>query len=582
MKTSYFLSLPLLVLGTFAIAQTSPTTNGNVAEDSHGHPIHTPGVLPSDQVISSIVDNMAFSSPIGNMPSMARPQPKLADFGRRKPVRRDGQIDAKFVHGVASGDLLKDSIILWTKVTTNSPDIAVTYQVSPTEDFSQITTSATLLTNDQVDYTVKVEAKNLLPATTYYYRFLAIPHLESSNKNMTLTFVVSPVGRTHTLPKEDADISQYKLAVVSCANYPEGFFNAYAGIARRKDVDLVLHLGDYIYEYGNGEYGDGTAIGRIPDPNYEIVTLSDYRRRHAQYKTDPDLQAVHLVHPFMTVWDDHEFADNAYETGAGNHQPTEGPWDVRKQAAIRAYFEYMPIRPAAIDSFGRIFRGVQIGKLMDLVMLDTRIWGRDKTDERKGSTINDPNRSLLGQDQEAWLYSTLSQSSSRGAQWRILGQQVVMAPVKIAGIPLFADAWDGYPVVRQRLLDYLVNKKIKDTVVLTGDIHTALAFDVPQKSPYLLWQYNPWSGSGSVLTEFVGTSVTSPGAGKLGAAGLWVSQPHLKYSNGADRGYMIVTVSKQKVSTEFVKMATIKERSVAESIDAVVETQKGAGFLKKK
>ncbi|KNC99591.1 uncharacterized protein SPPG_04978 [Spizellomyces punctatus DAOM BR117] len=531
-------------------------------------------------------DNLAFNSPIVNYPSLAVTKPdhellrRQIQIGKPVPKPRPPPPSGpskgapiptvKFGHGVASGDPLSDAVIIWTKVTSQDTAIPVTYQVSTTEAFSSLVQNGTVVTTPDVDYTVKVDVKGLQPATTYYYRFVV------QTPSGTAT---SPIGKTHTLPTEDADVESYKLAVVSCSNLPYGFFNAYNGISHRTDVDVVLHLGDYIYEYANKKYGDGTAIGRIPQPDKDIVTLSDYRTRHAQYKTDPDLQLAHQNVPWITVWDDHEFADNAWKDGAGNHNPsTQGPWEERKLAAMRAYFEYMPIRSAVIDGKGKIYRSFHVGKLLDLIMLDTRIAGRDKTDLRKTQEINAPGRSILGADQESWLYNELSKSSQGGKQWRLLGNQVTFSPMKILGQLTGADSWDGYPASRARLMSHLTDNNIQNTVILTGDIHTAFAFDVPE-DPYNIFKYGPISGRGSVLVEFVGTSVTSPGAGAVAVAGLRMSQPHLKFGNGKDHGYMVVTVTAEKVSTEYVVVAAVDRRTRLESTDAIVETASGSGRI---
>ncbi|KAI8999480.1 alkaline phosphatase [Gaertneriomyces semiglobifer] len=468
-----------------------------------------------------------------------------------------------FKHGVASGDPLADSVILWTKVTPTTPQpVSVNYQVSLTKDFAAIISQGTVLTSSEVDYTVKVDVSGLSPSTTYYYRFV-------------VGDTTSPVGRTKTLPAENVDPENVKLAVVSCSNLPYGFFNAYGNIAK-KDVDMVLHLGDYIYEYGNGEYGDGSKFNppRIPQPNAEILSLSDYRQRHAQYKTDPDLQAAHQSHPFITIWDDHEFTDNATPDGAANHQANEGPWSVRRLNAIRAYFEYMPIRQAATDHFGKIYRSFKVGKMLDLIMLDTRMHGMDN------GTSADPSKNLLGKTQESWLHSTLSASKSRGAYWRVLGNQVIMAPLTIVGVnPSALEGWDDFPDTRARLLSHLTSNSIKNNIVVTGDLHIAMAMNVPAVSPYNPFKYNWRTGEGSVLVEFVGTSVTSPGFNWALQSGLKLTQPHMWHVNGGKRGYMIVDLRREVAKSEYWIVDSVDSRNPSEKLDAVVQTLPGTGRI---
>ncbi|KAJ3174856.1 hypothetical protein HDU87_006648 [Geranomyces variabilis] len=510
-------------------------------------------------------NNLAFDSPIVNHPYLAVKRPS-APAKQHSFAAAAAAPDASFHHGVASGDPLSDAVILWTKVTSNASEVSVSYQVAADAAFATIVSAGTVATNADVDFTVKLDITGLLPATTYFYRF-------------TSGASVSPTGKTHTIPTADTDLASYKLAVVSCSNLPAGFFNAYAAIAKRTDVDLVLHVGDYIYEYQNGKYGDGTSMGRIPQPNVELSTLSDYRTRHAQYKTDVDLQAAHLAYPWVTVWDDHEFADDSWIGGAEGTKPgLPGPWEPRKLAAMRAYFEYMPIRAALIDGVGKIYRNFQVGKLFDLTMLDTRMSGREKTDIKDSSIVNAPNRTIMGFPQEKWFNDQLSASKARGAQWRMVGNQVTFAPTRVlfdSIMVLPPDSWDDYPANRKRVMDYITGNQIQNVVMLTGDIHTGLAFDVPYSST----KYTRSSGKGSALVEFVGASVTSDGMSFLQSTALYVALPHLKYANGRKHGYMLVSIDKQRVNTEWHVMSTIAARDFSDKVDAVMETASGSGHI---
>lgn len=267
-----------------------------------------------------------------------------------------------FYHGVASGDPLQDRVIIWTRVTPDEEGpVTVNWLVSSTPGMTDIVGSGSVTTDVSRDYTVKVDVSGLAPATTYYYYFSAM----GAN---------STVGRTRTAPAGNAD--QLRFAVVSCSNYQDGYFNAYERISERNDIDAVIHLGDYIYEYETGGFGQD-ELGRGHVPDNEIVTLMDYRIRYSYYRLDPQLRKVHKQLPFITIWDDHEFANNAWVGGAENHQEEEGDWDTRKNNAYQAYFEWMPIRERS-SAPNRVYRKINYGNLVDLILLDTRIEGREK------------------------------------------------------------------------------------------------------------------------------------------------------------------------------------------------------------
>ena len=271
----------------------------------------------------------------------------------------------------------------------------------------------------------------------------------------------SPLGRTKTTPEEDDDVTEIGLAVYSCSNFPFGFFNAYGNAVRKDSVDYVIHLGDYIYEYENGDYGYGQSIGRVPLPNKEIFSLYDYRKRLATYRTDLDLLASHQTFPWVPVWDDHEVADNTYRDGSSELNNTEDSFikdggasvDQRKMNAVRAYFEWMPIRQVEMDDNLRIWRSFKLGNLADLIMLDTRQYDRSITDlywntDYVHAIADDAGRSLMGSRQENWFYNQLSSSSKRGATWRIIGSQIVFSRLNQSiafgdESPLNNDAWDG-------------------------------------------------------------------------------------------------------------------------------------------
>ena len=436
-----------------------------------------------------------------------------------------------FQHGVASGDPLPDGIILWTRVTplTDEP-VNVKWELASDARFEKIVDSGTFTTSPERDFTVKVDVGDLSAGTTYYYRFKALRR-------------TSPIGRTRTAPS--GTVERLRFAIVSCSSFAHGYFHTYRALAAQLDLDAVLHLGDYIYEYNSGGYGNV----REYEPENEILTLADYRMRHALYKRDPDLQAVHQQHAFITVWDDHETANDAYKDGAQNHDPaTEGAWAERKAAGQRAYAEWMPIREQ--DAGTRVFRKLSYGNLVDIVMLDTRLWGRTK---QSGGIIGappapDPTRTLLGADQETWLSDQLAGSQAR---WKLIGQQVMVGNLVIqaeAGIPTVIanlDQWHGYPESRGRLLELLAGSSGSNAIVLTGDIHSSWANDIVA----LPSQHD--EGRGSVAVEFVAPAVTSPGLETAEVQAL-IEQarpfnPQVRWFDAVKRGYLIMDVTPERV-----------------------------------
>jgi alkaline phosphatase D len=477
-----------------------------------------------------------------------------------------------FLHGVASGDPLSDRVMLWTRVSgsLSSADVEVRWEMARDPEFRQRAAGGRLSTNRGRDFTVKVDARGLRAAATYYYRF-------------TANGEQSPTGRTRTLAS--GTVSRLRLAFASCANLPAGFFNAYRGIASRADLDAVVHLGDYYYEYPNARYGDGSKFGRVPAPDREIVSLDDYRTRHAQYKTDPDLQEAHRQHPWITVWDDHEFANNAWRDGASNHNPDqgEGEWAQRRAAAARAYYEWMPIRESSGPAEARIYRSFPFGSLMDLVMLDTRLVGRDQQAARdRIETIEDPKRSLLGARQEDWLFKQLLSSRRRGARWQMLGQQVMFAPNNPWGRPAGnADAWDGYRPARDRIIDFLERQNIRSTVIMTGDVHSSWAYDIARDP----WNgYDAATGRGASAIEFVTPSVTSPTGWNQKTAqsrldGLLKTRPHLKWADGLSHGYIVVDVTEERVQADFFGVPTIEARTEEERFVKGFASAAGAPHL---
>jgi len=438
-----------------------------------------------------------------------------------------------FQHGVASGDPLTDAVILWSRVTgAPQGSVEAFYEVALDPAFTDRVAAAYVETNPDRDYTIKLDVSGLAPGTTYYYRFYALGR-------------TSPIGRTRTA---GATVTRLRMAVMSCSSLAHGYFHAYRRVAERADLDLVVHLGDYIYEYGTDEYGSVRAY----EPANEILTLADYRTRYSQYRRDPDLLECHRQHPMVAVWDDHEVADDAYDAGAGNHDPaSEGSYEERKANATRVYAEWMPFREGAE---GVLYRSLAFGELVHLIILDTRHAGRDAQvasafDEE---ALADPARQLLGAEQEAWLAGELA----KPGQWKLLGQQVMVAQLRLGENPLNLDQWDGYPAARQRLFDMLREHAPTNAVILTGDIHSSWAFEVAD-DPFGT-DYDPATGAGAVAVEFVAPSVTSPGFPSDTADQFMTTHPHLKWGNLVDHGYVVLDVTPERLQASWWVVADVE------------------------
>jgi alkaline phosphatase D len=460
---------------------------------------------------------------------------------------------APFYHGVASGDPLNDGVIIWTRITTTESSETVAWEMSEDTSFTDIVAFGNFLTDASRDYTVKVDVTGLNSNTYYYYRFKA----EDGTYSM--------IGRTKTAPTAD-EVEQLRFATVSCASFQHGYYNVYNRITERNDIDAVIHLGDYIYEYGPGEYGDI----RDHEPAKEIVELIDYRTRYAQYRLDPAMRNIHQQYPFIVMWDDHETADNSFRDGAENHQPfSEGNWEDRLSVAAKAYMEWLPIRQVDPNSDIKIYRKFNYGNLADIFALDTRIIGRDEQmgflDQIFPDVVNDTTRKLLGNEQMAWLKDGLMNST---AKWKVLAQQVMVGPFKIFDIIANSDQWDGYEAERQNLFYFIDDNNIDNVVVLTGDIHTSWAMDLPIGRS----QYVPSTGENSVGVEFVTTAVTSPGI-PIGTLVSFIKSenPHMKHINLTDHGFGILTLDNEKTQNDFYFVKTV------ETLDEQVRF--GTGFF---
>ncbi|NNE15196.1 MAG: alkaline phosphatase D family protein, partial [Saprospiraceae bacterium] len=459
----------------------------------------------------------------------------------------------------------QNSVVIWTRVTPQYQvsEVTVKWEVSADVNFNKIIQSGTTTTSPKRDYTVKEIVSSLKPNTIYYYRFSAFN-------------VTSMTGKTKTLPTDD---SQVKLAVASCSNIEFGYFNAYAAMSD-ENVNAVIHLGDYIYEYGPDVYGD-KSFSRKNIPPHEIITLQDYRDRYSQYRLDPDLIKAHASVPFINVWDDHEITNNAYIDGAQNHQDDEGSYDNRKNIAKQVFYEWLPIRETEHH-----YRKFRFGNAMELFMLDERLAGRTA----QADSITDPRRfsneqKLLGDQQMEWLIDNLKSSTT---SWKVLGNQVIFSYSDwgYEGFSQNMDAWDGYPNDQKRLTEAIQKNNIDNLIFVTGDTHTAWAFEATS-DPFET--YNPKTSEGAIGVEFGVTSITSGNSNERHPTDVVKKHemkiansdvnPHLKYVNMRDHGYLILTLDSDKVEADFKIVTTLKERDTSVKSDKKFVVKKGSTKL---
>jgi alkaline phosphatase D len=486
----------------------------------------------------------------------------------------EGATNRYFKHGVASGDPLPRAVVLWTRLTPTAaatpgsgsgPAAKGTWQVATDRDFRHVVSQGSWQTGPGRDHTIKVDATGLAPARWYYYRFR---YRGGSSR----------VGRTRTAPAADATPANVRFGVVSCANLQAGWFSAYRHLAKRDDLHAILHLGDYLYEYGPGEYGygQGNVDVRRHAPAHEMISLADYRRRHAQYKRDADLQNLHARYPFIVTWDDHESANDAWRGGAENHQPAEGNWGTRRARAHRAYDEWMPVRMSGTAALGdgtRLFRRLRFGTLAELSMLDLRTYrSKQAAYPLVDGSVSDPDRTIAGDAQLAWLKTSLSQHR---ALWKVVGNPVMITPITLGGLPADlvdsvndvagllpadgapynVDQWDGYTHDRRQIFRHLRDHGVENTVFVTGDIHSGWAADLPvDKALYPLTE--------TVGVEFVATSVTSNNlkdilgtprrTASLAVEGIITSaNRHVKYLNFDDHGFSILDLTARRAQMDY-------------------------------
>jgi alkaline phosphatase D len=489
-----------------------------------------------------------------------------------------------FTHCVASGEPGQTQVLLWTRYAS-ADETKLQWELAEDADFARTVVQGEAIASPVNDSCARVWAKGLKPGKWYFYRFVA-PDGEKS-----------PVGRTKTLPVGKVD--KFRIAVFSCSNYGFGWFNAYGHAAEAGDFDLVLHLGDYFYEYERGNYPSAKqGLAERLLPLDEAVTLAGYRERFATYRSDPDLQRLHQLYPVITMWDDHEVANDAWKDGAENHQPDkEGPYAAREAAAEQVYREWLPVSDAYWAQY-------EIGKLATLFRLETRHLARDKPfdlgDLMKGKrgpeleaalvafrdgAWRDPARTLLGAEQEVWLAGALKDSRRGGKPWQLLAQQIIMGEfgfakgvassmtpavdkglrqrilaaerVQQSGIPYAMDMWSGYPAARERLYRAALEADA-NLLVLAGDSHNAWAFD------------HAHAGE-RVGVEMAGQSVTSPGfeyylgwvrPGDL-ARDVMATSPALKWCDTSQRGYLAVELTPKAATGEWRFLSTVRQKSTA-------------------
>ena len=496
-----------------------------------------------------------------------------------------------FTHGVASGEPGPDRVLLWTRYRDRG-DVRLRVEVAATPAFARILAGGDAIASIEQDHTAKLVVSGLAPGRWYYYRFVAADGTKSV------------VGRTRTLPEKSVDA--FTLGVFSCANMGFGYFNAYSHAAARADIDLMLHLGDYQYEYGRDYYPTAAeaVARRTIEPAGETIDLAAYRARYAAYRADPDLRALHARFPMIAMWDDHEIANDSWRDGAENHDPaTEGSWLARRTAAIRAYREWMPVSDEDWAEY-------RIGTLAALFRPEERLTARTRpvslADALAGeadpaaalarfrdTVWSDPAHTLLGEAQEGWLAGRM-RAAAKETRWQVFAQQVnlgytrmpadavdwarggdpqtmglVMAGLAAAkaGMPFFMTSWNGYPAARSRLLRTGLEADA-NLVVLSGDSHNAWAFDLREDDR-------------PAGVEFGGHSVTSPGYESLlphadpvaVARGLVAASPELRWAETARRGYMTVRLTPERVTTDWLFLDTVRARStrIAASHRASVE-----------
>ncbi len=521
----------------------------------------------------------------------------------------DPEVIKNFPYGVASGDPTHSDIVLWTRIELQKKyaygdSYAVQWQIAEDQDFKSIVNKGEVLTNQYCDFSVKVDVENLQSGRVYYYRFI-------------YGNVISEVGRTRTLPKGRLDA--LTLAIASCSNYPFGYFNAYEVIATDEEIDFVLHLGDYIYEYGIDGYGSSTGIeiGRNHNPSHEIISLQDYRQRHAQYKADRSSRLMHAAHPLIAIWDDHESTNNPYMHGAQNHQQDiEGSWESRRNVSLQAYYEWMPVRePKRGFNRSQLWRSFEFGDLASMVTLETRHTGRelqidyaehipaiiDDNDLMKFSeqVLWDSKRTMLSTEMQGFVSNCFSKMA-HGKRWNLIANQIPMARTHVPDVanllsslnqgkdnpiadeqaqfkrlgelnlPLYTDTWDGYPVAREEFYNLAKQYGLSDLLVLTGDSHS-------------FWFNELYDQNGNNMGYELGTAgITSPGdfesfgedAAKEMDRLLTEHNREVLWTDGRHRGFVKLSITPDQSVARYLTISNIlSERYEVSELKKVVIKQ---------
>jgi alkaline phosphatase D len=517
-----------------------------------------------------------------------------------------------FAHGVASGDPDQSSVVIWTRISALTTPVKVDWFVATDATFKHVVCSGIFNTDIHRDHTVKIVADDLEPGESYFYKFV----VEGS---------ISPTGQTQTLPV--GHVEQLVVAVTTCSNYPFGYFNAYDAIAKDTSIDLVVHLGDYIYEYGVEGFGGemGKRIGREHHPAHETLSLDDYRKRHAQYKTDQGSLAMHARHPLIVIWDDHETANNPWMAGAKNHQLNEGSWEARRLASLQAYYEWMPVRdPVQVSDRAKYWRHYKFGDLASLITLESRHTGRSKQisynqylpniQSKKQAkafsqnVINAPDREMLSKEMQRFLKEEFNESVSAGRRWRIMGNQSVIAksiapnlddPIlnnlrdKLSlekqqklverthlgkySLPSDLDTWSGYPAARERFYQIAKDANVQDLLVISGDSHS-------------FWQNKLFDDSGqSMGVELGATGVTSPRSimESLGGEVMQrfdalntANNEEIIWSDGRHLGFIRLQVNHQGARGEYVTLSNVRSRTYDTQVLRTVDITNQDGLLR--
>ena len=516
-----------------------------------------------------------------------------------------------FAHGVASGDPDQSSVVIWTRVSHVEGNINVQWLLASDAAFNNIVKKGRFQTSSSRDYTVKVVVDDLAPNEKYYYQFIT-------------NDASSAVGKTRTLPMGHVD--NLVLALATCANYPFGYFNAYDAIAKDQTIDVVVHMGDYIYEYGVDGFGgsEGKRIGRNHLPSHEILTLDDYRQRHAQYKTDLGSLAMHASHPLIVMWDDHETANNPWMGGASNHQTDEGDWQARRQASLQAYYEWLPVRdPVHEVDRQNYWRHYKFGDLASLITLESRHSGRSEqisldknlpnlhnkqqAQDFMQDIVGSPDRNMLSADMETFLEKELEESVNAERTWRIIGNPSVMAKSsspqlntpffdqlknqlqskqqeKLAelihlgqlDIPADLDMWDGYPAARERFYQIAKEAGARDLLVVSGDSHSFWAnalYDADEKPMGIELGATGISSPRSLMK--LGTQ-TMKNYDELNIA----HNKEIVWADGRHRGYIRLEINHQGGHADFITVSNVESLEYETKIIHSVDIEKNANSLK--